>query len=195
MIPLLIVIPLAPDSLPLARALLSHLNALGPPPQHAVLFVTDHDTPLASLTPILDAAKTIFDTGANEQPVPSEHVRRCVRAQEVLTAAQRRVRMAEVLAGGGFADESVAAARAAVCQAAGSLVVFTAGIDAEVVLEPLTDSLVAAVKADAEVDREQVAVVQTAHLGLEAVPAVFLGKALAFIAYCSERLDRRRMRV
>ena len=163
------------------------------PPETQVLLLRLAE--LGFITIRQDAAKTIFDTGANEQPVPSEHVRRCVRAQEVLTAAQRRVRMAEVLAGGGFADESVAAARAAVCQAAGSLVVFTAGIDAEVVLEPLTDSLVAAVKADAEVDREQVAVVQTAHLGLEAVPAVFLGKALAFIAYCSERLDRRRMRV
>ena len=87
------------------------------------------------------------------------------------------------------------AAREAVCQAAGSLVVFMSGTDAETVLEPLTDGMVAAVKADVGMDREQVAVVQTAHLGLEAVPAVFLGKALAFIAYCTERLDRRRMRV
>ena len=141
-----------------------------------------------------DAAKKIFDAGTNEPPPPSDHVRRCVRAQEALHKAQRGARMAEVLAGGGFAEEAAKAAREAVCQAAGTLYLFTAGTDAESELEPLTDDRVAAVKADAELDREQVSVVQTAHLGLEAEPGMFLGKATAFVTYCAERLDRQRMR-
>jgi hypothetical protein len=62
-----------------------------------------------------DAAKKIFDTGASEPPVPSDHVRRCERAQETLDKATRRLRMAEVLASGGFTDEAVEAAREAVC--------------------------------------------------------------------------------
>ncbi len=141
-----------------------------------------------------DAAKKIFDSGTNEPPPPSDQARRCVRAQGALSAAQRRVRMAEVLAVGGFADESVKGAREAVCQAAGTLFLFTAGADAESALEPLTDGMVAAVKADADVEREQVAVLQMAYYGLEAEPEVLLGKAQAFVAYCAERLDRQRVR-
>jgi hypothetical protein len=74
-----------------------------------------------------EAAKTVFDAGTSEPPPPPEHARRCTRAQEALDKAQRRVRMAGVLAGGGFAEEAIRAAREAVCQAAGALFLFAPG--------------------------------------------------------------------
>ena len=148
---------------------------------------------LGFITVRQDAAKRIFDTGTSEPPPPSDHARRCVRAQEVLDAARRRVKMAGVLADGGFGAEAVKAVREAVCQAAGSLFLFTAGVAVEQTLEPLTDAMVAAVRADTDVAREQVAVFQAAHLGLEAEPVAALEKARAFVAYCEERLEKRQL--
>ena len=141
-----------------------------------------------------DAAKRIFDTGTSEPPPPPEHARRCRRAQEALDKAQRRVRMAGVLAGGGFAEEAIAAAREAVCQAAGALFLFAPGADVEQALEPLTDSMVAAIQSDATVERKQVATLQAAHLGLDAEPGAFVEDARAFADTCGKRLDRQRMR-
>ena len=110
------------------------------------------------------------------------------------TRAKRRVKMAGVLADGGFGDEAVKAAREAVCRAAGSLFLFTTGVTGEQTVEPLTDNMVAAIQADSDVGREQVAVLQAAHLGLEAEPGTLLEKVRTFVEYCAERLDRQRMR-
>jgi hypothetical protein len=161
---------------PETRALLLRLADLG--------FITLHQ----------DAAKKIFDTGAGEPPPPSDHARRCERAQEAIDKAQRRVRMAGVLAGGGFAEEAIQAAREAVGQAAGALFLLVPGSDVEQDLEPLTDAMVAAIQSDATVDRKQVATLQAAHLGLEAGPGALVEAARVFADTCAERLDRRRMR-
>lgn len=136
----------------------------------------------------------IFDAGSVELPQSANHVRRCARAQEVLDSATRHMKMAEVLAAGGFGDEAVKAARDAVCQAAGTLVLFAAGMEVDAPLEPLTDAMVEMVKADADVARKHVALVQAVHLGLETEPETELTEARAFLDYCGRRLDVRRMR-
>lgn len=141
-----------------------------------------------------EAAKTVFDAGTSEPPPPPEHARRCKRAQEALDKAQRRVRMAGVLVGGGFDEEATKAAREAVCQAAGALFLFAPGSDVEQALEPLTDAMVAAIQSDATVERNQVATLQAAHLGLEAEPGVLVETARVFVDTCAEFLDRRRVR-
>jgi hypothetical protein len=169
-------------------------------PQDRVVVVTPETRALLQrlaelgfITIQTEAAKTILDTGAVAPP-PPEHARRCKRAQEALDQVQRRVRMAGVLAGGGFDEEAKQAARAAVCQAAGALFLLTAGAEVEQALEPLTDAMVAAIRADAAVDRRQVGVIQAAHLGLAAEPAALLADARSLAEYCGERVERLRLR-
>ncbi|OQA32730.1 MAG: ATP-dependent helicase HepA [Betaproteobacteria bacterium ADurb.Bin341] len=140
-----------------------------------------------------DAAKRIFDTGAGEPPPSPDLVRRCGRAREILDVAKRQMRMAGVLAEGCFGDEADKAAREAVCRAAGTLILFAADVPADKVTYPMTEAWVTAVKADAEVDREQVAVLQTAHFGLAAEPKTFIEKAQGFVGYCEDVLEKRQM--
>lgn len=140
-----------------------------------------------------DASKRIFDTGAGEPPASADHARRCARAQTVLETAERQMKMADVLAAGGFGKEAASAARQAVCRAAGALVLFAAGAAVDRELEPLTDEMVAAVRADAEIGRDTVAILQAAHLGLEAEAGTAVEKARAFLAFCGGYADRRRM--
>ena len=113
----------------------------------------------------------------------------------MLGAAQRNMRMAEVLAGGGFADEAAATARQAICQAAGTLFLFAPGTPLDQPLEPLSEVMVAAIRQDESVTRELVATVQMAHLEVAAEPAAILGQAEAFVDACAERLDRQSMRL
>ena len=140
-----------------------------------------------------DAAKRIFDTGAGEPPPSPDQVRRCGRAREILDGAKRQMKMAGVLAEGGFGDEADKAAREAVCRAAGTLILFAADVAADQVTYPLTEAWVVAVRADAEVEREQVAVLQTAHFGLEAEPQTFIEKARGFVGYCEALLEKRQL--
>lgn len=141
-----------------------------------------------------DAAKRIFESGADEPPASADRVRRCARAQEFLAAAARQMKMADVLAAGGFGEEAVAEARKAVCRAAGVLVLFSAGTAVDQDVAPPTDAMVAAVRSDAEIGRETVAVLQAAHAGLEADPEQWLVRARAFVAFCGEYAERRRLR-
>ena len=141
-----------------------------------------------------DAVKTILDTGMERPSLPPDHALRVARAQGALDTAERQMRMARVLADGGFADEAVKAARRAVCCAACTLVLFAGGVDAECVLEPLTDAQVETVRADARLDRVQVTVLQSVHFGLEVESVVMLEQAHAFVAYCGEQLGRWRLR-
>lgn len=62
-LPLLVVIPLSAGDLPLATALLKHLQWLGPIPHHAVLFVADQQLTDAQWNPLLESAKPIFPGG------------------------------------------------------------------------------------------------------------------------------------
>lgn len=149
---------------------------------------------LGFITIRADAAKTLLDMGSDTPPPPPDHARRCERAQQVLEAAQRNRRMAEVLAGGGFADEAAATARQAICQAAGTLFLFSPGAPLDQPLEPLTEAMVATIRQDAGVTRELVATVQMAHLDVAAEPAAILGQAKAFVDACAERLDRQQIR-
>ena len=149
---------------------------------------------LGFITIRADAARTLLDTGSDTPPPPPDHAVRCKRAQQVLEAAQRNLRMAEVLAGGGFADEAAATARQAICQAAGTLFLFAPGVPLDQPLEPLTEAMVAAIRQDAGVTRELVATVQMAHLDVAAEPAATLGQAKAFVDACAERLDRQQIR-
>ena len=149
---------------------------------------------LGFITIRADAAKTLLDTGSDTPPPPPEHARRCQRAQQALGTAQRNLRMAEVLAGGGFADEAAATARQAICQAAGTLFLFAPGAPLDQPLEPLTEAMVAAIRRDGGVPRELVATVQMAHLDVAAEPAAVLGQAKAFVDACAERLDRQSVR-
>lgn len=148
---------------------------------------------LGFITIRADATRTLLDTGSDTPP-PPDHARRCKRAQQVLGAAQRNMRMAEVLAGGGFAVEAAATARQAICQAAGTLFLFVPGAPLDQPLEPLTEAMVAAIRQDESVTRELVATVQMAHLDVAADPAGILGQAKAFVDACAERLDRQQIR-
>ena len=141
-----------------------------------------------------DAVKTILDTGVDAPPLPPGHARRVARAQEALDVAERQMRMAGVLVDGGFAEEAAKVARGAICRAVGTLVLFANGVDAECVLEPLTDALVDVVRADARMDRTQVAVLQSTYLGVEVEPMAMLEQARAFVAYCGEQLGKWRLR-
>lgn len=140
-----------------------------------------------------DAAKRIFDTGAGEPPPSPDQVRRCGRAREILDGAKRQMRMAGVLAEGGFGDEADKSAREAVCRAAGTLILFAADVAADQATYPVMEAWVAAVRADTEVEREQVAVLQTAHFGLEAEPKTFIEKAKGFVGYCEAFLEKRQL--
>jgi hypothetical protein len=149
---------------------------------------------LGFITIRADAAKTLLDTGSDTPPPPPEHSRRCKRARDALGTAQRKLRMAEVLADGGFADEAAGTARQAIRQAAGTLFLFTPGAPLDQPLEPLTEAMVAAIRDDAGVARELVAAVQTAHLNVAAAPEVILRQARECIDNCAERLDRQQIR-
>jgi hypothetical protein len=140
-----------------------------------------------------DAAKRIFDTGASEPPPSPDQVRRGERARKILDGAKRQIKMAGVLAEGGFDDEADKAAREAVCRAAGTLILFAADVAADQVPYPVTDAWVAAVRSNAEVERRQVAVLQTAHFGLEAEPKAFIENARGFVEYCEARLEKRQL--
>lgn len=140
-----------------------------------------------------DAAKRIFDIGADEPPLSPDQKRRCGCAREILDGAKRQMKMAGVLADSGFGDEADKAAREAVCRAAGTLILFAADVAADQVPYPVTDAWVAAVRSDAEVAREQVAVLQTVHFGLEAESKTFIEKARGFVEYCEACLERRQL--
>ena len=149
---------------------------------------------LGFITIRADAAKTLLDTGSDTPPPPPDHARRCKQARQVQGEAQRKMRMAEVLAGGGFADEAAGAAREAVCGAAGTLFLFTPGAPLDQPLEPLTDAMVAAIQKDAGVARELAAAVQMAHLGVAVAPETILQQARTFVDGCAEQLDRQQIR-
>jgi len=116
------------------------------PPETRALLQRLADLGFITIRP--DAAKTLLDTGSDTPPPPPDHARRCKKAQKVLETAQRNMRMAEVLAGGGFADEAATMARQAIRQAAGTLFLFTPGAPLDQALEPLTDAMVAAIRQD-----------------------------------------------
>jgi hypothetical protein len=189
-----------PDAAEALREQVEKTHGVALPPGRVVVMTPETRAALLRLAELgfieirKDAVKTVFDNGTGEPPPPSDHARRCARAQKALDAAERQVKMAGVLAAGGFGAEAAKAAREAVCRAAGALFMFTAGADAGQALEPLTDAMAEAVRADAGVERGQVGVLQAARLGIEDEPVAALEKARAFVAYCGEQLDRQRLR-
>lgn len=162
------------------------------PPETRALLQRLADLGFITIRP--DAAKTLLDTGSDTPPPPPDHARRCKKAQKVLETAQRNMRMAEVLAGGGFADEAATMARQAIRQAAGTLFLFTPGAPLDQALEPLTDAMVAAIRQDEGVARELVATVQMAHLNVDNTPEAILKEAKGFVEACGERLGRQQIR-
>jgi hypothetical protein len=118
-----------------------------------------------------NAAKRVFDTGAGEPPALADHVRRCARARTVLDAAERQMKMADVLAAG-LQARKPRRQRVKGCFARLVPLVLFFAADSEVdrELDPLTDEMVAAVcgRCGNRTHRTRGAILQAAHLGLEA---------------------------
>lgn len=141
-----------------------------------------------------EGAKVLLDTGMEQPPPLPDYVKRVKRAEEALEASRRQLRMASVLAAGGFEREAEKAATEAIQQASAALILFCGGVEATADISMLTAELVAAVKANAEVDRKQVAIVQAVHLGLETTAEKRLEEAQGFVGYGEEFLGRKRLR-
>jgi len=141
-----------------------------------------------------DGAKVLFDTGMDEPPQPSDYAQRVERAQASLDASKRQLRMASVLATGGFDPEAEKVATEAIQQAAATLYLFCDAVDVACDLTSLTADMVALLKANEEVDRKQVAVVQAVHLGLETTADKRLEEAQEFVRYAEDFVGRKKLR-
>lgn len=161
---------------PETQVLLRNLAELG--------FISMHD----------EGAKVLFDTGMDEPPRPSDYAQRIERAQAVLDTSKRQLRMASVLVAGGFNREAEKAATEAIQQASAALALFCEGVDVACDLALLTEEMVALLKANIEVDRKQVAVVQAVHLGLETTAEKRLEEAQDFVRYGEDFLGRKKLR-
>ena len=140
--------------------------------------------------------KTVFEKKETAPPAPSkEFLKRCSRVETQNQSAERDLRMAVVLLSGDFPGEALAAARKAVCSAAGGIYLLQPEVEPDAEIASLTDDMVAVLKKNTSIDRSQVAVVQSAFFELEVDAAQFANSAMEFAAYCVQQLEIRRLRL
>jgi len=186
---------------PALRAQVERTHGVVLPPNRVVVVSPEtqallrHLADLGFITIRQDAARTIFDSGVEQAPLPPEHLTRCRRAQETVDKAQRALRMSRVLAEGGFDEEAARAASQAVRQAAGALYLFADGADADDAVEPLTEAMVAAITHRGDLDRTHTGLLQAVYHELDADPRNLREHASAFVDYCAAQAEKQKTRM